>query len=56
MGAGDKAKNTTQSITGKAEEKLGEMTTDRSLEAEGRADQAAGDVKQAEEKMKDAAS
>ena len=55
MSTGDKAKNTTQSITGKAEEKLGEATTDPELRAEGKADQAAGDVKQAKEKMKDAA-
>ncbi|MGH9086910.1 MAG: CsbD family protein [Acidimicrobiales bacterium] len=55
MGAGEKAKHASQSITGKAEEKLGQATTDPSLEAEGKVDQAAGDVKQAREKMKDAA-
>ena len=54
MGIPEKAKNATQSMTGKAEERLGRATDDRSLEAEGKADQVAGDMKQAGEKMKDA--
>lgn len=54
MGAADKAKNKAQSLTGKAEESMGRATGDRSLEAEGRADQVSGDVKQAGEKLKDA--
>lgn len=55
MSLADKAKNKTQSMTGKAEEKMGQATGDRSMEAEGKADQVAGDVKQAGEKLKDAA-
>lgn len=55
MGVSDKAKNTAQKATGKAEESMGRATGDRSLEAEGHADQTAADVKQAGEKLKDAA-
>lgn len=55
MGLRDKAKNKAQSVTGKAEEKTGKATGDHSMEAEGRADQMAGDLKQAGEKVKDAA-
>lgn len=54
MGLSDKAKNKAQSITGKAEEEIGRATGDRSLEAEGHADKAAGNLKQAGEKVKDA--
>lgn len=54
MSLADKAKNKAQSMTGKAEEKVGKATGDRSMEAEGKADQVAGDVKQAGEKLKDA--
>lgn len=55
MGLADKAKDKAQAASGKVEEKVGSATGDRSLEAEGRYDQTAGDVKQAGEKLKDAA-
>jgi uncharacterized protein YjbJ (UPF0337 family) len=54
MGLADKAKNEAQTVEGKAEEAVGRVTKDRSLEAEGRADRAAGNLKQAGEKVKDA--
>lgn len=54
MGLADKAKDKAQSATGKVEQKVGQATDDRSLEAEGRADKTAGDLKQAGEKVKDA--
>ena len=47
MGIGDKIENA-------AEEAAGKATDDESLEAEGRKDQAASDVKKAGEKIKDA--
>lgn len=49
----DKIKNKVQSTTGKAKEKAGQATDDRSTEAEGKKDQVAGDLKQAGEKVKD---
>jgi uncharacterized protein YjbJ (UPF0337 family) len=54
MSAEDKAKNAAQKTTGKIKEGAGKMTGDQSLEAEGRGDQAKGDLKQAGEKVKDA--
>lgn len=54
MGLADKAKNEAQTVKGKAKEAAGRATGDRSLEAEGRADRTAGNVKQAGEKIKDA--
>lgn len=54
MGIVDKAKNKAQSASGKVEEKAGQATDDRSMEAEGKGDQMAGDLKQAGEKVKDA--
>jgi uncharacterized protein YjbJ (UPF0337 family) len=54
MSAEDKAKNAAQQTTGKIKEGAGKMTGDQSLEAEGRGDQAKGDLKQAGEKVKDA--
>jgi len=53
MSAEDKAKNTAETASGKAKEGLGEATGNESLEAEGRADQAKGDLKQAGENIKD---
>ena len=47
MGLGDKIDNTAEKLAGKA-------TDDRSLEAEGKSDQAKADLKQAGEKVKDA--
>ena len=50
----DKAKNTGQITKGKVKEVAGKTTGDKSLEAEGKADQMKGNVKQAGEKVKDA--
>jgi uncharacterized protein YjbJ (UPF0337 family) len=49
----DKAKNKVEELTGHAKEKTGEATGDEQLQAEGRKDQASGNVKQAGEKVKD---
>jgi uncharacterized protein YjbJ (UPF0337 family) len=54
MSAEDKIKNAAEKAKGKAKEGVGDATGDESLEAEGRADQAKGDLKQAGEKVKDA--
>jgi uncharacterized protein YjbJ (UPF0337 family) len=54
MGKDDKLKHSAESGLGKAKEKLGETTNDRSLEAEGKRDQSKSDLKQAGEKVKDA--
>jgi uncharacterized protein YjbJ (UPF0337 family) len=54
MGTDDKIANKTEEVTGKAKEKVGETTGDEQLEAEGHADQAKGNIKQAGEKIKDA--
>jgi uncharacterized protein YjbJ (UPF0337 family) len=54
MSAEDKVKNAAETAKGKVKEGAGEATGDESLEAEGRADQAKGDLKQAGEKVKDA--
>jgi uncharacterized protein YjbJ (UPF0337 family) len=50
----DKAKNKAQEAKGHAKEKVGEATNDKSLKAEGKGDQVAGNLKQAGEKVKDA--
>jgi uncharacterized protein YjbJ (UPF0337 family) len=50
----DKAKNALEDAAGKAKEKMGEATGDQSMEAEGQKDQAAANLKQAGEKVKDA--
>jgi uncharacterized protein YjbJ (UPF0337 family) len=54
MSTEDKAKNAAEKGTGKIKEKLGKATGDKSLEAEGQADQAKGNLKDAGEKVKDA--
>lgn len=54
MGIVDKAKNTAQSVSGDAKEKLGDATGNESLQAEGKKDQVVGDLKGAGEKVKDA--
>lgn len=54
MSTGDKIGNKTEELTGKVKEGVGDATDDRSLENEGRADQAKGNLKQAGEKVKDA--
>ncbi|MET9290914.1 CsbD family protein [Streptomyces sp. NPDC003077] len=53
MSASDKATNTGDKIKGKAKEAAGKLTRDKELEREGKADQIAGDAKQAGEKVKD---
>jgi uncharacterized protein YjbJ (UPF0337 family) len=54
MGLDDKARNTAQDIGGKAKEAAGKATDNERLEAEGHADQAAAEMKQTGEKVKDA--
>ena len=54
MSAEDKAKNTAEQATGKVKEGAGKVTGNESLKAEGRGDQAKGNLKQAGEKVKDA--
>ncbi|MEA2435132.1 MAG: hypothetical protein QOG54_2589 [Actinomycetota bacterium] len=54
MSTTDKISNKTEELTGKVKEGIGDATDDRSLEAEGKADQVKGNLKQAGEKVKDA--
>jgi uncharacterized protein YjbJ (UPF0337 family) len=54
MSAKDKAKNKAQELKGRAKKQAGKATGDEDLEAEGRADQAKGNLKNAGEKVKDA--
>lgn len=54
MGTTDKVKNTAQSAKGSVKEAAGRATHNRDLEAEGMTDKAAGNLKQAGEKVKDA--
>ena len=54
MGLDDKLKNKTQELTGKAKERVGDWTDDESMQAEGKKDEALGNIKQAGEKVKDA--
>jgi uncharacterized protein YjbJ (UPF0337 family) len=54
MSATDKAKNKLQETKGHVKDAAGKATKDRSLEAEGKRDKAAGNLKQAGEKVKDA--
>ena len=54
MGLADKAKNAAQDAAGKVKEAVGDLTGDDKLEAEGKKDQAAADVKQTGENVKDA--
>ncbi|RBY86246.1 CsbD family protein [Blastococcus sp. TF02A-26] len=53
MSAMDKMKNKAEELTGKAKETTGDATGDRDLQAEGKADQTTGNLKQAGEKVKD---
>ena len=53
MSAIDKLKNKAQELTGEGKEHVGKATGDEQLESEGRKDQAAGNIKQAGEKVKD---
>ncbi len=50
----DKMKNKIEELSGKGKEAVGDATDDRDLQAEGRRDQASGNLKQAGEKIKDA--
>ena len=54
MSALDKAKNAIDDAAGKAKEGLGKLTGDRDTEAQGKAEQAVADLKNAGEKVKDA--
>ena len=54
MGLTDKIKNEAEKVGGEVKEKVGEHTDDRDLQAEGKRDQVAGDLKNAGEKVKDA--
>ena len=50
----DKARVKAQELRGRIKRNTGEVTGDRRLEAEGRADEVMGNLKQAGEKVKDA--
>ncbi|HVD13167.1 MAG TPA: CsbD family protein [Actinomycetota bacterium] len=52
--ARNKARNKAQELKGQVKESAGRASGDRSLEAEGRADQTKANLKQAGEKIKDA--
>jgi uncharacterized protein YjbJ (UPF0337 family) len=54
MGAENKAANKVTELKGKIKKKAGQVTNDEGLEAEGRAEESKGDMKQAGEKVKDA--
>jgi uncharacterized protein YjbJ (UPF0337 family) len=54
MGLDDKMDNMKDKVTGQGKEAAGKATDNERLEAEGRADQSAADIKQAGEKVKDA--
>jgi len=54
MGLDDKIENAAEKLGGKGKETAGDATGDESLRAEGKGDQAKGDLKQAGEKVKDA--
>ena len=53
MSTEDKAKNLAQKTGGTIKEAAGKVTGNESLEAEGKLDQAKGDLKQGAEKLKD---
>jgi uncharacterized protein YjbJ (UPF0337 family) len=54
MGFLDKAKDKTQSLKGETKQRVGGATGNTSLQAKGKKDQVAGDLKGAGEKVKDA--
>jgi uncharacterized protein YjbJ (UPF0337 family) len=54
MGIDDRIQNAAEDLGGKAKETAGKMTDDERLEAEGKADQAKADLKNAAEDVKDA--
>jgi uncharacterized protein YjbJ (UPF0337 family) len=53
MGLMDKADNQADIAKGKVKEGVGDATDNESMQAEGEADQASGNLKQAGEKVKD---
>ena len=53
MSGTDKMKNKAEELSGKGKEAVGNATDDPDLRAEGKADQASGNLKQAGEKVKD---
>jgi uncharacterized protein YjbJ (UPF0337 family) len=53
MSGTDKAHNKTEEFKGKVKKTAGKAVGNEKLEAEGKTDQAKGDVKQAGEKIKD---
>ena len=55
MGTTDKVKNTAQRAKGKVKQAAGTATGNDKLRAKGKADQRRGNLKQAGEKLKDAA-
>jgi uncharacterized protein YjbJ (UPF0337 family) len=55
MSERNKASNKAEEIKGRAKEAAGRATDDERLEAEGRSDQTRSNLKQAGEKVKDAA-
>ncbi|WP_029067840.1 CsbD family protein [Jonesia quinghaiensis] len=54
MGLGDKISNKAEELKGKGKEAYGDATDNERLEAEGKADQAKANTKQAGENVKDA--
>jgi uncharacterized protein YjbJ (UPF0337 family) len=54
MGIDEKADNKAEELKGKGKETVGDATDDKDLQAEGRAQEAKGSLKQAGEKVKDA--
>jgi uncharacterized protein YjbJ (UPF0337 family) len=50
----DKMKNKAEELAGEGKEAVGDATDNRDLQAEGKADQTKGNLKQAGEKVKDA--
>ena len=54
MGIEDSMRRAGDEVAGRAKEMWGDLTDNERLEAEGRADQSAADIKQAGEKVKDA--
>jgi uncharacterized protein YjbJ (UPF0337 family) len=54
LSLGDKVNNAAQNLSGKIKEVVGKATDNERLEAEGKGDQFASNLKQAGEKVKDA--
>jgi uncharacterized protein YjbJ (UPF0337 family) len=53
MSFADKMNNKARELRGRIKRNAGEVTGDRNLEAEGRAEEAGGNLRQAGEKIKD---